>query len=112
MVALVDLDTAKRHLRVEFTDDDVDLQDKIEQASDIVLDYCKKTLGTPVPEDPNVVDWDVNLPGTVKAAVLYIVSELYDDRNAGAENDQRHALGYLTPRVTALLHRHRDPAMA
>lgn len=112
MVALITLDEAKRHLRVDHTDDDADIQEKIEEASDIVLDYCKKTIGTLDPDDPSIVDWDANLPGTVRAALKFLLSELYDDRIAGTENDERHALGYLTPRITALLHRHRDPALA
>jgi hypothetical protein len=100
---------AKRHLRVDHTDDDADIQSKIGEASEIVLDYCKKTVGTLDPEDSSIVDWaEGNLPGAVRAATELVLSKLYDDRNAGRE-DNVVAMGYLTP---ALLHRYRDPALA
>jgi hypothetical protein len=113
MVALLTLDVAKQHLRVDHTDDDADIQRKIEQASDIVLDYIKKTVGTVDPEDPSIVDWTSDTaPGPVRAAVELMLSKLYDDRNAGREDNPNVAMGYLTPAITAILHRFRDPAVA
>lgn len=113
MAGLINLDVAKQHLRVDHTDDDTDIQRKIDQASAIVLDYIKKTIGAPDPDDPSIVDWTPDtVPGPVAAAIELMLSKLYDDRNAGQENDERVALGYLTPAITALLHRFRDPALA
>jgi hypothetical protein len=112
MVALLTLDVAKQHLRVEHTDDDADITRKIVQASEAVVGYCKKTIGVPDPDDPSIVDWAPdNLPGEIEAAVGIMLEYLYDDRAAGA-TDNEVATGYLPIRATALLHRWRDPALA
>jgi hypothetical protein len=113
MVALLTLDVAKSHLRVDHTDDDADITRKIAQASAIALVYIKKTVGTIDPEDPSIVDWtDVTVPDDVAAAIELILSKLYDDRAGGEHDNPNVAMGYLTPEVTALLHRWRDPALA
>lgn len=112
MAALLTLDAAKQHLRVDHTDDDADITSKIDEATDIVLGYIKKTIGTLDPDDPSIVDWTTDtVPGRIKAAVEIVLSKLYDDRNAGAP-DNAVAMGYLPLAVTSLLHRDRDPAMA
>jgi uncharacterized phage protein (predicted DNA packaging) len=111
-MALLTLDVAKKHLRVDHADDDADITRKIDQASAIVLDYIKKTIGTPDPEDPSIVDWtDATVPPPVAAAVEIMLSKLYDDRAAG-DTDNAVAMGYLPKTVTSLLHRYRDPALA
>lgn len=112
MAALLTLDVAKKHLRVDHTDDDDDITRKINQASAIVLDYIKKTIGTPDPNDPSIVDWDdTTVPPPVAAAVEIMLSKLYDDRAAGA-TDNEVAMGYLPKTATSILHRYRDPALA
>lgn len=112
MVALLTLDVAKQHLRVDHTDDDVDITRKIDQASAIVLDYIKKTVGTVDPDDPSIVDWTPDtVPAAVQAAVELMLSKLYDDRAAGV-TDNEVAMGYLPKTVTSILHRYRDPALA
>lgn len=115
MTALIALDVAKQHLRVEHTDDDDDITLKIEQASEICLDYIKQRGDRVAVTDPPtpVVPWDeTTVPKPVQAAAMMMLSKLYDDRSAGQENDERMAIGYLTPAITALLHRFRDPAIA
>lgn len=113
MAGLITLQAAKEHLRVEHNEDDIPIQRYADEASAIVLDYIKKRIGTPDPADPSIVDWDeTSVPLPVRAAIELMLSKLYDDRNAGQENDERVALGYLTPAITALLHRYRDPALA
>ena len=99
----VTLDEAKAHLRVDHTDDDADIQRKVDQAGAIVVDYIKKPT-----------DWAPTATETLifQAAVCMVLSKLYDDRNIGEEDAQNVALGYLTPQVTAILHRMRDPAVA
>ena len=93
---LVDIETAKRHLRIDTDDSDENLARKIEQASAIVRDYLK------VDDD----EWDIDdtsasvLPYEVEAAVLLVMEALYD----GTEP--------LSQAVKDLLHRHRDPALA
>ncbi len=105
----ITLDDAKQHLRVLQTDDDNDITAKLDQANAIVWDYIKH-----VPGDVTEGAWtptDLQLL-VIRSATLQVLSKLYDDRNIGEENDERVALGYLTPQVTAILHRMRDPAVA
>lgn len=85
---LVDLETAKSHLRITGGDADEIIVSKIEQASSIVLDYLK------IEEEPNPV------PKFVEAATLLVVEALFD----GGEP--------LSETVMRLLHRYRDPAVA
>lgn len=102
MVALVELASAKRRLRIFHDDDDVDLTDMLIQASDIVIDYIKR------PEH----GWTAsNAPALIQAAVLLLVAGMYQHRG-DAEPDFTPANGYLDRSVTAILHRYRDPAVA
>lgn len=101
MVALVTLQQAKRHLRVLHDDENDDLKDKIQQASEIVVDYIQRpeltwtdaSNGTPS-----------DAPMRVQAAVLLVLAGLWEHRGDG-EQDYGQADGYLTKPVTALLHR-------
>lgn len=102
MAALLTLDVAKRHLRVDHTDDDADITRKIDQASAIVLDYIKQRDAVWTPDD---------VPAPIQAAVEIMLSKLYDDRAAGV-TDNEVAMGYLPKTVTSILHRYRDPALA
>ncbi|SAK50683.1 Phage gp6-like head-tail connector protein [Caballeronia pedi] len=99
---LVSLARACLHLRVVPGEDDTAINDLIEAASDIVMDYLKK----PVPEE-----WKVEtdstastVPGPVRAAVLLVLGHLYADREGGTDP--------ISPAVVSLLMRHRDPAVA
>jgi len=85
-----------------------DIEAKIDQASDVVLDYIKNPDGTG--------DWDVSTaPPRVKAATIIVVRCLLDDTEeslamlsglAGASPaDMRNP-------IAALLWRLRDPALA
>lgn len=93
---LIDLETAKSHLRIDGDDSDDNLYRKMRQASAIVLDYLK------VSED----EWDIYdteadpLPDEIEAATLLVIESLFD----GTEP--------LSDTVKSLLHRHRDPALA
>ena len=105
MTALVTLAQAKTHLRIEHDDDDADIALKADQATAVILDYIKYPEGWEA--------WDeTTVPLHIQAAILIMLSKLYDDRNAGADDNPNVAMGYLPPSVTALLHRSRDPAIA
>jgi hypothetical protein len=93
---LVDLETAKRHLRVEDTASDVDLEDKIAQASGIIEDYVKRDLSA-FAVDGSSHD---EIPAPIKSATLEALRCLYDGEDP------------LNATVLGLLHRQRDPAMA
>ncbi len=99
---LVDLGMAKEHLRVYHNEENLAIQDKLDQAEDIVLDY----IGLSTPE------WDeTNVPPRVQAAILYVLGDLWEHR--GDDDTQqaffnRIADGELHPRITALLYRMKD----
>lgn len=106
----ITLDVAKQHLRIllENTEFDAEIQRKLDQANAIVLDYIKKPEGKQA-DGTTLSDLQLTI---LMAATMMVLSKLYDDRNIGEENDENVALGYLTPQVTAILHRLRDPALA
>lgn len=99
---LVSLNRACAHLRVPPGEDDAAINDLIDAASDIVMDYLKK----PVPEQWNIETDSTpsTVPGPVRAAVLLVLGHLYADREGGADP--------ISPAVVSLLMRHRDPAVA
>lgn len=112
MVAFVTLQQAKRHLRIAYGDEDDDLDDKIQQASAIIIDYLK----TP---DHGWTDAQNGSPSTrstapmvVQAATLLMLANMWEFREGEAEPKYEAADGYLPKAVTALLHRLRHPAYA
>lgn len=112
MVALVTLQQAKRHLRIAYSDEDEDLQDKIEQASAIIVDYIKNPdhgWTDAVNGSPPVRS---TAPMVVQAATLLMLANIWEFREGEAQPDYSAADGYLPKAVTALLHRLRDPAYA
>lgn len=99
VVPLVTFTEARNHLRVDGAVEsplgpiDQDIDEKILQASHIVTDYIKR------PEH----GWtDADAPPLIKAAVLIVLSVLFD----------RPGEDPLTPGVKNILHRYRDPALA
>lgn len=111
MTSLVTLVDAKAHLRVTHDLEDALIADKAVQATDACLDYLKLLLIPP--------DWTTEtVPPRVKAAILLQLEDLYANRGADGTGPtptagaDRQADGYLSPRVTALLYRLRDPALA
>lgn len=92
MAELVTLAQAKAQIRVEHSDEDQDIADKVEQATDIVIGYLKR------PEH----SWTVEtVPPRVRAAILLVFEGLYDRKDE-----------LITPTVVSLLQRDRDPALA
>lgn len=111
MDGLVDLETLRRHLRLPSGGvDDVDLADKLTQAHAIVLEY----LGAAVPTGDDA--WtSATVPAVVAAAILRQAADLYrhrGDEETAATAAARVADGYLSPKVTALLHRLRRQVVA
>lgn len=98
-MALISLEEAKRHLRVMHDDDDAEIGDLVESASDMVLDYLKHAD----------TGWDeVGTPPLIKAATKIILAGLWRDREGTGEGD------YFAPggAVARILARSRDPAIA
>lgn len=101
---LVDLPTAKSHLRITDTDHDADVALKSKHATDIVADYLKTGA------DPAWTPTTVPLP--VQAAVLYMLTHLYERRGDDMGNE---AAGIgdksVWESVDRMLARFRDPAV-
>lgn len=101
MVALVTLDAAKAHLRIDDADQDVEVTERINDASDTVIDYIKRPAH----------GWtDETVPGNVRASVLLVLGALWGSRPGVGED--RVDIDPITPAVVSLLMRMRDPALA
>lgn len=96
---LVNFQMAKESLNISEAVDDLDakIQDQLDMASQIVIDYIKR------PEHGWTQD---TTPLHVKAAVLHILRRIHDDPMGELEG------GWLSPVAKDLLHRERDPALA
>lgn len=114
MATLVTINEGLAHLRLSDpgSPEDSDLQAKLEAAEAIVLNYIERT------DDPDwsdeIASWDdTTVPKTIKAAILMEFGELYRLRGDDEPPDQpKRDHGFLSPIVTSLLHRYRDPALA
>jgi hypothetical protein len=95
---LVDLETAKKHLRRDDDDDDDRIVKLIRAASVIVLKFLKISEDSYSGTDGNLVD----VPLDVEQATLLVIESLYDDPTADP----------LTEAVRSILHRSRHPAIA
>lgn len=96
MTALVTLAEAKAQLRIDHDDDDPQVQSKAADATAIVVDYLKR---------PDHGWTDATAPRQAKAAILIVLTRIYDDRSSAD-------LDPLDERVRRLLERLRDPAFA
>ena len=104
-MGLVTLDTAREHLNVTHSDDDLKITRMIDDATDIILDYLGLDAGTyqTTALEPD----DDSLPPRVRAATLLVLGSLYD--NADGQNPDKPP---LSEAVKDLLRRSRDPALA
>jgi hypothetical protein len=78
MAALVTLERAKSHLKIFVDDENDDVQDKIEQASDIIVDYLKT----------DEVWTTEDAPKPVVTAVLLMLTHLYENRGEDMRADE------------------------
>ncbi|WP_417585126.1 head-tail connector protein [Pelagibacterium sp.] len=108
MADMISIDDAAIHLRVDGyededwadTDQGKDVQSKLDQAEAIILNYLKK--------DDNPDGWTAEtVPGSVRAAILLTLSDLFEHRAGSADDDV-----FLSFAVRSLVHRYCDPAMA
>lgn len=105
-MALVTIEQVKAALRIDYDDADADLELKISQAEDIVLDFVQ-----PKPDPAWTPD---TVPGRVTAAIIIAISCLLDDTEehlamlsglSGSNPDPKNP-------IAALLWRLRDPTLA
>lgn len=98
----VTLDMVKARLRIDYDEGDTDLESAIDQSGAIVLDYIKRD---------SIADLTPIGLQCVQAAVILMVGFIWD----GEDSDGRKYVagdGYLPRKVTSILHRQRDPAIA
>ena len=103
-MALVNLANAKAHLRVTDDADNVDVQQKADHASALVLARCNSTAWwraiTP--------DWtEATVPGDVQAAVLIVLGHLWEHRGDDMAPDQ-----VVWEAVDRLIAMKKDPVIA
>lgn len=114
MADLVSLENAQRHLRVVagIADQDLDIQDKLAEATAIVIDYIERPSDEEWTE--TIAAWtEATVPAVVKAAILRQLAELFRFRGDDAQADTpKVEHGFLAPGVANLLHRYRDPVIA
>lgn len=97
---LISVADGKRHLRITDNDHDLDVQQKIAEASVIIIDYLK------VGDDP---PWttEAETPEHVRAAIKLMLTHLYEHRGDNMETDER-----LWDAIGRILGRSRDPTLA
>ena len=101
---LVSLEQASNHLRRDTTDDDTDLELKVEAASAAVItyiddeDFLRDSNGEYEMDSDDVV---ADVPAVVQAATLLMVGELYLAREGRFADT---APGRLPPAVESLLY--------
>jgi hypothetical protein len=115
---LISIDEVKLHLRlVGTTEHDSNLEMKIEEATDLVVDYLKNHLGTDEERAARFAEIDAwtyaTVPKPVRSAIFRMVGHLFrftgDDDQAQVPKLQH---GDLPQDVTMFLKRYRDPAFA
>lgn len=113
-MALVTITDFKRQLGLTgFTTDDALLQMKLEQATELVLAYIRRSDDQTQATD--LLQWsadpqggsppDLPVPWNVHAAILQWATELYRFRGDEADEVTREHPGDPSPTVKALLHR-------
>ena len=108
-IYLVTMEQARGHLRIDLSETayDDDVQEKLAQASDIILDYLE--LSSAVPTGWDILPGDspelAGAPGVIQSAVLLVLGELWKNREA--KDVDLISLG-----ITRLLARYRMPASA
>lgn len=109
-IEIVDLDQAKKHTGITSTTDDEDLEGKLREAHEVVLDYVDRADD----EDwhAEVLAWDADsAPKPIRAAILRQFADL--DRFRGGDTDDSKVNPHgLSPRVAQLLSLYRDPPLA
>ena len=97
-MALVDTALVKRHLRVDWDDEDTEIEAYRDAAEDVIDQYLDRVVyasGGPSPGGDAIA-----LPPAVRAAILLQTAELFDRRETPESND---GAAMLSPVVRRLL---------
>jgi hypothetical protein len=108
MAALVNLDFALLHLNQRNVDPDrlIDIQDKLDLAEAIVLDWCNTTAYWRA----ITVTWtEETVPRLVKAAILAQLAALFRFHGDDPKDDVPLTEWKMSPIVEGLLQHYRDP---
>lgn len=97
-MAVVTLDEAKAHLRVDGTEEDADITLKLAAAEDAAAQF----LNRPLPW-ADAAGTEVPVPASVKAAILLMLGDLYSNREGGVFG----TIHTVNPTVERLLWPHR-----
>lgn len=109
MAEIVTLDEAKAHLRIVGSEDDDDLQAKLDVAHELVLDYVKQRRSGMTEWVQTVDAWtDQSAPKVVYGAIARMFGHLARFRG----DDEYRGDAQLPAEVRMLLDGKRDPALA
>lgn len=89
---IVTVDEVKKHLRIDYGEEDTYLEGLIKQAQTVAEDYCRVQFSDPAPEP-------------VRLAILLFVSHYYENRDV----PDRTVYGTMRIAFENLLYPYRDP---
>lgn len=89
---IVTVDEVKKHLRIDYGEEDTYLEGLIKQAQAVAEDYCRVQFSDPAPEP-------------VRLAILLFVSHYYENRDV----PDRTVYGTMRIAFENLLYPYRDP---
>lgn len=98
-MALVDTALVKRHLRVDWNDEDAEIEAYRDAAEDVIVQYLDRKV-YPV-GGPSLGGDAIELPPAVRAAILLQTAELFDRRETPEENDGDAMLSPVVRRLLA-----------
>lgn len=112
MADVITLDEAKSHLRISNAQEDGDIYSKLVAAQQVIVDYLTRRAGDGDDWNAEMAAWtSETIPASVRAAILVQLGELYRKRGDDQEVETDKPVG-LSPTVSALLMRYRDPGVA
>lgn len=107
-MTIVDAALVKKHLRVDFDDDDDTIGAYQAAAESIVVEYLDRTVlasgaTLPAPDDAGYDQYTINITPAITAAILLLVGELYECREADPESNLTVDRNAVLPRAVRML---------
>lgn len=98
---IVTLDEIKEHLRIQHDDEDEYLEKLLQQAENVVEDYCRITLDPYTDSDGNEID----PPEPIRLAIMIMTGFFYENRDIPDMTTYKA----MRMAVDSLLYPYRDP---